>query len=61
MFWLIITLVAGALCVTYLVIGASPALLRMSGERRRTCHTAGVTLILLTLVFLAKYLTHASV
>jgi hypothetical protein len=59
-FWLIMTLATGASCVTYLVIGALPGLLRMSDERRRKFHRAGVTLVVLTLACLAKYLTHAS-
>jgi hypothetical protein len=54
------TLVASVLCVTYLIIGAVPGLFRMSEERRRKFHRAGVTLVVLTLACLAKYLTHAS-
>jgi hypothetical protein len=53
-------MVTGAFCVTYLVLGGMPGSLRTPDERRRKFHKAGVTLVVLTLACLAKYLTHGT-
>ena len=57
---MIFTVIGCVVSVTYVVIGAVPGLLRMSDERRRKFHKSGVSMVVLTLACLAKYLTHGT-